>query len=122
MKQWPEFLMMSLRLFFRAKSTPLATWLALLARIAYGDRNPSRHTSEHPAGGPDPVAVLGAHVSLLHVGVMGIVGWSALHVRIRRFPVKHQSREAYIHDELDHCFATSAHWAGFAVGIPSKLG
>jgi len=62
MEQWPVFLMMSLRLFFRAKLTPRATWLAFSAKMAYGDRKPSRHSAGHPAGGPTPAHSLFAYL------------------------------------------------------------
>ena len=65
--------MMIRRLYFLAKFTPATISLAFVARIAYAERNPSRHVAGHPAGGPDPVAVLGSQVLLLQTGVMGRV-------------------------------------------------
>lgn len=79
MKQCPVFRMMSLRFFARAKLTPATTSAALVARIAYCDKNPMVQVFGQPAGGPGwPVAVFGSQVLLLQTGMIGMVGWSAL--------------------------------------------
>jgi hypothetical protein len=42
--------------------------------------------------------------------------------RERRRTVRAGGTETYVQVALNHCIATSAHLAGFAVGIPLKLG
>jgi len=76
--------------------------------------------SGQPAGGPGcPVAVFGSHVLLLQMGIMGMVGWSALgQVSWVRYSL---GGNTHVQLALLHCEATSAHFAGSRVGTPSKL-